>query len=246
MPAPRHLANAPIREALIDIAVKLPKDANLALLRTLRDRVAADYPQNSELGHAELELVLSDERNRITQTKTALGYRCQTKDGNKIVQFRLNGFTYNWLRPYQTWEDLRDTAQGLWRAYQEVTKPVSVTRVALRYINNVEIPLPFKDFREYLATPPNIPAELPQKVTRFLSRVSIVQETSAFSAIITQAFEGIVGGAKNVTVILDIDTSKRADFANDEEIRQALEGLHIFKNDIFFNSLTEEAVRLFE
>jgi uncharacterized protein (TIGR04255 family) len=99
------------------------------------------------------------------------------------------------------------------------------------------------DFGEYLTAAPRIPLELPQHVTRFLSRVSIVR-ADAVSAVITQAFEGIVG-PKNVTVLLDIDTFKQEDFS-EEDIWVVLEELHDFKNEIFFSSLTEEAVRLFE
>ncbi len=243
MSEPRHLPKAPIREALIDIGVKLPKDANVALMRKLRDRVAADYPDSVELREAELEVNLTQDRNSLTQIHTVTGYRCQRD--NKIVQFRLNGFTYNWLNPYARWQDLRDAAKELWEAYYGTAKPVSVTRVGLRYINNVNLPLPFKDFKEYLTAPPSIPSKLPQRVTRFLTRVSIAQDVGALSAVITQAFEGIVG-PKHVTVIFDVDTSKRGEFTNDEEIWQALESLHVFKNEIFFSSLTEKAVRLFE
>ena len=203
MPVARHLRNAPIREALIDIAVKLPQETSVASLRTLRDQVAADYPQQAELGESELELVFSHQQNRFTQTRTPLGYRCQTKDDTKIVQFRVNGFTYNWLRPYETWEALRDSARKLWDVYRTVATPSLVSRVGLRYINVLELP-PMKDFAEYLTATPKIPAELPQNVTRFLSRVSIISETSALSAVITEAFEGLMG-PKNVTVLFDID-----------------------------------------
>src|SRR5436190_11817824 len=100
-------------------------------------------------------------------------------------------------------------------------------------------------FKEYLTAPTRIPTKLSQRVTRFLTRVSIAQDAGALSAVITQAFEGIVGPQK-ITVIFDVDTSKRCEFTNDEEIWQALESLHEFKNEIFFSSLTEKAVRLFE
>jgi uncharacterized protein (TIGR04255 family) len=119
--------------------------------------------------------------------------------------------------------------------------------VTLRYVNNLELPFPLVDFSQYLNAPPNLPAELPLKVTRFLSRVSVVRESSSASAVITQAFEGLPGaGAKHVNVILDIDTSKREDFGNDDGVWAALEELHTFKNEIFFSSLTEAAVRLYE
>jgi uncharacterized protein (TIGR04255 family) len=245
MPEPRHLPNAPIREALIDISVRPHKGLDLEIMRKLCGGVTAQYPNIVEVREAELELDFTQEPNRVSQTHTVTGFRCVNKDGNKLVQFRLNGFTYNWLRPYSHWADLSDAAKDLWHAYAEATKPTLVTRVGLRYINNLEFPAPFKDLREYLTSPPAVPAQVPQQVTRFLTRISVVDESTNNAAIITQAFEGIVD-PRHVTVILDIDTSKRAEFIGDDEIWQTLEGLHTFKNQIFFNSLTEEAVRLFE
>ena len=244
MPEPRHLPNAPIREALIDISVRPNKGVDLPMMRKLCEGVARQYPTIVEVRAAELELDFTQERNRVSQTHTVIGYRCVNKDDNRLVQFRLNGFTYNWLKPYRDWAALRDAARDLWRTYSDAVQPSAITRVGLRYINNLEFPTPLKDFREYLTTPPALPPGVPQQVTRFLTRVSIVQEATANAAVITQAFEGIVE-PKHVPVILDIDTSKRDAFPSEDDIWRSLEELHTLKNEIFFNSLTEEAVRLF-
>jgi uncharacterized protein (TIGR04255 family) len=183
------------------------------------------------------------EGKKLTETQKPMGYLCQTEDQRKIVQFRVNGFSYHWLKPYDTWENFRDAARGLWTSYVDTAKPMAVIRVSLRYINSLELPFPMSDFGTYLTMPPRLPAELPQGVSRFLTRVSIDRNGAA--AVITQAFEGLTG-TSNVKVLLDIATSKQASFMKEEEIWSALEDLHTFKNEIFFNSVTEEAVRLFE
>lgn len=245
MPLARHLPNAPIQEALIDIFVKLAKDVNLTLLRKLCETASGDYPIVQEIREAELEVDIV--RDKLSHTRTATGFRCLNREGNRVVQFRLNGFTYNWLKPYERWETFRDVAKEFWGIYSNATKPTSVLRVGLRYINNLEFPATFEDFKQLFSGSPEIPETLPQTVTRFITRVSITKETTDCSATITQAFEGIVD-PKTVPIILDIETLRRSEFAtiNDDEIWKTLEDLHTFKNEIFFSSLTEEAVRLFE
>jgi uncharacterized protein (TIGR04255 family) len=162
------------------------------------------------------------------------------------VQFRLNGFTYNWLRPYGTWKDLRSAAQQYWHLYSESVRPVSVTRLALRYINNLVFPSPFLDFGEYLVAQPNIPPALPQKLAQFLTRITLFEDQTSFNATVTEAFEGVIN-PNELTIILDIDAFSHRSFQPSEyEIWRTLDGLREFKNRIFFESLTEHAVRLFE
>jgi uncharacterized protein (TIGR04255 family) len=240
----RHLANAPIREALVDIAVKLPEDIDLAALQVLRDQISPDYPQSNDIMQAEFRVEWKD----LTPpeiAKKSLGFACRTTEGNRLVQFRLNGFTYNWLKPYSDWPALRAAAEEYWQIYSEAVRPVTVTRLALRYINNLTLPLDFADFAEYLVAQPNIPAELPQTLNHFLTRVGLSEETG-LSAVVTQVFEGITN-SKELTIILDIDASKQVSLGpRSNEIWQTLDQLRVLKNRIFFASLTERAVRLFE
>jgi uncharacterized protein (TIGR04255 family) len=159
----------------------------------------------------------------------------------------LNGFTYNWLKPYSTWEELRSVAKDCWQIYSEVVKPLSVTRISLRYINNLELPISMNDFGEYLETQPTIPANLPQHLGHFLTRVALVDEVSATEAIVTQVFDGIIRPT-HITIILDIQPFKNVVLlpSEEDEIWRICDQLRDFKNTIFFESLTEKAVRLYE
>jgi len=229
---------------LVDIAVTAKPGTELEALERLHEQVGAEFPHKRELRTAEVELDLTHETNRIT--KTPLGYMFRTADRQKVVQFRFNGLTFNWLKPYTHWNDVRRYAQKMWRIYAGALKPEKVTRLALRYINQIELPVPVRDFGEYLAAQPNIPAALPQSVANFLTRVTIYDESTACGAVITQVYEGLVN-PKVFPLILDIDASKAVSLpASAEEIWEIFDQLRDFKNRIFFESLTEDAVRLFE
>ena len=157
----------------------------------------------------------------------------------------MDGFTFSRLTLYETWELFRDEAYRLWEKYKEITAPV-ITRVALRYINKMEIPLPIKDFSDYLTAAPNVPEGLPQGVSSFLTRVVIHEPSIDAAAIITQALDQIVN--LNVfPIILDIDVFKqRSEGINEEDAWDILEKLRHFKNEIFFKSITEKAKELFQ
>ncbi len=240
----RHLAHAPIREALIDIAVRVPVETSLDLLGSLQAAIASEFPRKQEIKTAEVEVDIAKETNKFV--KTGIGWAFRTEDEKRVVQFRTNGFTFNWLKPYTNWKDLRSHAQRMWQLYADTVRPEVISRLAVRYINQLELPLPMNDFAEFITAQPVIPAALPQKVGSFFTRVAIHDDQTDCGAVITQVFEGLVD-PKVFPLILDIDASKLVSLKRDDPgIWLVLDQLRDLKNDIFFESLTEEAVRLFE
>lgn len=165
-------------------------------------------------------------------------------DGRQIVQARLDGFTFNRLRPYKEWESFRDEARALWERYCEIARPEVVSRVALRFINKIEMPLPLRDFKEYILTIPEVAPGLPQGLSGFLMRLVIPDEHSDSIAIITETIEPPQGD--RLPLILDIDVFRERAFAPHEEgIWEAFEHLRTLKNEIFFKSITDRAKGLF-
>jgi uncharacterized protein (TIGR04255 family) len=242
------LRNAPITEALIDIRIKLRDDFDVERFHSLHDIIADQYPNKKTRQKWEGRFEFKKGVGPISaSTETVDGYMFTSTDGKQIFQARIDGFTFNRLKPYERWEILRDEAMRLWRMYQELISP-EIVRVALRYINKIDIPLfpvPLKDFNEYLTAAPIVPAGLPQGVSSFLTRVVIHNPEIDAAAIITQAFEQIVD-PKFLPIILDIDVFKQKEIIGEEEAWQTLEKLRDFKNKIFFESITEKAKELFQ
>ena len=165
MPAPERFPNAPITEALLDLRVELPSHIDLAQLATFQDAIRDRYPDRRERllvqSHFEIEqgAVIAH-----PSTGGLYGYLFTSPDRRQVVQARLNGFTFSRLKPYRTWESLRDEARELWQHYMQIASPQGITRVALRYINRIEIPLPMRDFKDYILTTPEIAPGLPQEL----------------------------------------------------------------------------------
>lgn len=244
----RHLENAPITEALLDIRAKLPKEFHTKEFLPLMEKLSKQYPISKEQRAWEGQHKI-DKGQYVESSVKDLGiqgYFLKTSDEKNIVQLRIDGFTLNRLKPYKNWEKILSDAQNLWPLYMKITKPEAVTRLAVRYINKLNIPLPINDFSEYLISAPNIPEKLPQEVVGFLNRVTIYDSTKDITANITHSFES-VPQRNYITIILDIDVYKQGDFPSDnEEMWYIFEKLRDMKNRIFFNSITEDTARLFE
>ncbi len=242
------LKNAPITEALIDIRIKIKEDFDVELLSSLHDAIPGQYPEKKTRhkweAHGELK---KGEAPISSGTETVDGFIFSSTDKKQIFQARIDGFTFNRLKPYDRWETFRDEAFRLWQLYRDLVSP-EIVRVALRFINKIDIPLfpqPLRDFNEYLTAAPIVPEALPQGVSSFLTRVVIHDPETDAAAIITQAFEQIVD-PKFLPIILDIDVFRQKELIGEEEVWHMLEKLRHFKNKVFFASITEKAKELFQ
>ena len=242
------LKNAPITEALIDIRIKTREGFSVESFSPFYEAISSQYPEKKARHKFEGKLELKKGEAPLSSgIATVDGYLFTSVDHKQVFQARVDGFTYNRLRPYDKWETFRDEAFKLWKLYRNIVSP-EIIRVALRYINKFDIPFfprPMLDFSEYLTAAPIVPEKLPQGVSSFLTRVVIPEPKIDASAVITQVFEQIVD-PKFIPIILDIDVFKQKEGISEEDAWQTLEKLRHFKNEIFFASITEKAKELFQ
>jgi uncharacterized protein (TIGR04255 family) len=241
------LSKAPAREALIDLqfAPAVPNDA----VRNFAEEAKARYERSNPIWQAVFGFSVNPDGSAQTPDpeKTAIGYRLEADSPSRVLQCRLNGFTFSRLFPYGNWEELRDATKTEWDRFISFAPNLSIHRIAVRYINELKIPLPIRDFGEFLTSPPDIPPSLPQAVSAFLQRVVIPDSEKKCTSIVTQVLEEPNQQEMNhVTVILDIDVFRTVQIqANDsEQIWKALDELRIQKNRMFFGHITDKMVEL--
>jgi uncharacterized protein (TIGR04255 family) len=244
--ARRHYANAPITEALIDIRVDLSPDTKVESLDAFCDRVKADYPTHKNRFEATIQAQLSPVAGVAASGKqTKLGFLLRSTDEKQVVQVGVDGFTFSRLKPYEHWAALRDEAKRMWNIYREVAKPVRITRVAVRYINQIDVPLPMKEFKDYFRTVPEVSPELPQTLSGFFMQLQVPQKDLDSMLLLTQTLAR-PQAPKTVSWILDIDLFKKStDFGFDEDVWKLLELFRIRKNEIFEGCITDNTRPLF-
>ncbi len=246
MPDYTVFPNAPITEALLDIRVKLPEKRALADLKVFQDHIKDRFPGRKERKFLMSALHLAPEPSARVSASGSDGYLFESPKEKKIVQARLDGFTFNKLKPYENWESFCSEARELWALYFKIANPTKVTRIALRYINRIEVPLPMKDFKEYILTSPEVAPELPQGVAHFFMRLVIPNDDIGAVAVITQTMEEPTADGK-LPLILDIDVWQKTEYEGENpKMWDEFEKLRIFKNDVFFNTTTDKAKELFE
>lgn len=237
---------APISEAILDIAVQFASPVDLARLETFQELIHERYPVKRNRVTWQGQIQLEEERFAQEVRRGAQGFMFRSADDTRVVQVRQDGFTFNWLKRYDSWEGLRDEARPHWERYKEIFRPEAVSRLGLRYINRIEIPLPISDFREYVKTAPDVAPGLPQGLSALFLRLEIPDLTRGVVAIITETMQPPVDDGKRLPFIFDIDIVCGATFEpSSPAIWDKFEHMREYKNEIFFASVTERAKEMF-
>ena len=253
MAASLPYSKPPVSEALIDIRVDPLPTEQLSVIMSLHESLISEYPtQKPQQRWEGLWEIAKDTVSTSQKALGVTGYYFESQDKKRIVQYRLDGFTCNFLKPdpsevWVGWEHLRNESRRTWDLYANAVGVQEVTKVSVRYINRIVIPDPIVELIDYFTTPPNVPKNLEyQTLSQFLSRVTVVIPDLHASATITQApvpdfrLDGVV-------ILLDIDITKDKRMpSSSEALWQTLDRFREIKNSIFEASLTPRAKELFK
>lgn len=244
MEAKINYTKKPITEALIDLRIKMPVDGGLSSLKNFGHHIQAEYPKQNEIVVLENQIHIGQDGASTSANQPVLGYRFLSPDDKQIVQARLDGFSFSRLAPYQEWETFRDEARRLWDIYQIATDSKTVSGLTVRYINRLDLPLPFNDFKEYLLTIPEISPKISQGLSDYFMQLKIPQEDVGAMLVLTEA---IIPYSKDdmISVLLDINLFADVDFySNGDDHWRLLETFRIRKNEIFEGCITDKTREL--
>lgn len=227
--------NPPITEAVLDIRVNLPKEFDVHQLEKFQNGIEKEFPIKKV--NTQWETSLSDPN----------GYVFTSSDNKKIVQARMDGFTFSKLKPYDNWDAFSKEAKKLWEKYIKTAKPIGISRVALRYINLIELPHPAGDFKEYFLTGPEIVSGLPQGLAEFFMRLVIPDIKTQNTAIIIETVDASKLTESIFPLIFDIDVFRLVNITpEDSNLWKVFESLREYKNQIFMSSFTKKTKELFK
>jgi uncharacterized protein (TIGR04255 family) len=238
--------HAPITEAVIDIqCVASCTSEELANVNTDEGN---RYPHIEKLQEARGQMLLSPDAAPIASaTSEIIGLLHRSTDGLQIYQARKNGFTFSRLAQYTSWEEISGEARRLWDKYRQTAKPQDIKRIAVRYINRLDLPLPVQDFGIYLKTTPQLSSDLPQGLLGFFMQMSLPLPESHSICVINETIIDPPIKPNTVPVVLDIDVFRTTELSTNEgELWSQLEQLRHEKNRVFEACITDEARRLFQ
>ena len=239
--------NAPVTEALLDIQVELPSDADISTLERFQQKIIDSYPHRTERNTWQGGMEIKEGKASLLNPTSGIdGFMFKSITEDKLIQVTLHGFTFNKLKPYTHWDEFIDEARDHWNHFLDIAKPNKITRIGLRYINRIVIPSTQDDLKEYILTGPELSPNLKFPLAGFFLRMVVTNPEIDAMAIITETIDESNETPNVIPLIFDIDIIKEnlSLDAHDDFWRYA-EDMRNFKNSIFFNSFTDRGKELF-
>ncbi len=166
----------------------------LEKLREIQSQLGEGYSETGRTfkGGIEANFAENSESPSVQATQQLTGYRFDSNDKKYVLQARLDGFSFSVLSPYDRWEVFRDEARRTWDMYRSVVEIEAITRIAVRYVNRLDIPFPPEGEKveqsDYFCTYPEVSKKLPYSaIDSFLMRLLIPQHDFNGVLALTQA-----------------------------------------------------------
>jgi uncharacterized protein (TIGR04255 family) len=236
---------APIKEAVLDIKVDRLNISDINELIGLQEIVAQDFPEVKKKHNIIGSFHLSTDKPIQGKSHSDLsGFIFLSRDNYRQLQVGIDGFTLNILKPYESWESHFDLFMKYWADYNNKFRPSNILKIAVRYINRIEIPFPLDNFQDYITNMPPIPDCLPQSFSNFIMQIQVPCNDGFRSAVITETIEPIENEV--LPFILDIGVSQDLNVNNSfESLVKNFSEIRSIKNEIFENCITEKTRNLF-
>lgn len=172
-----------------------------------------------------------------------IGARIESADGLQVATMRRDLFSFSRLRPYQDWDRFSTEALRLWQVYRSIAEPSIVSRLGVRFINRLDVPIENLDFDRYLRGLGSVPADL--RSAGFLHRDALADPGDEYRVNLVRTAEPPAGSeSRKLAILVDIDAFTARPFAAKfEAITERLVRLRDLKNRVFFETLSEHALR---
>jgi uncharacterized protein (TIGR04255 family) len=246
---PFRLKNPPIVEAVLDIDCDLPADFNIEAINSdAAAALAEEYPKAEKQFLHQAGVTVDSGAGPKFTIHGDVKLQFFSEDKKQAIQFRRNGFSFNRLAPYQDFSDYLPSIAKSWDHFVRLAKPSVVRRIALRYINRIQVP--GEDGKVYLprffSCAPTLPNKTSLEFISFINQYEVQDSQSGNQANIiltSEEFDGARG-----TFILDIEvfSSKNFEAASFTSFADTIKSLRSLKNTIFENSLTPECLSFFQ
>ena len=237
------LKNPPIIEAILDIECDLPPNLKIATLESrIKKALGKSYPKLRPIVFQQHQFEAKlNEPPKHSVTGGIQGLQFLHDNENQVVQFRVQGFSFNRLEPYTSLDDYLPQIKKAWLAYVELAGPLEVRLIRLRYINRILLDL--VDGRvnldKYFQNGPKLADEEKQTFLGFLNQYSALDIETGFlvnSVLTAQMVED-----DKLPIIFDNSAVIQENRSPDDWtwIHSKILELRQLKNKVFTRTLTE-------
>lgn len=249
----KDITKPPAIEAIIELKFSPPEEAvSVDIFADLIKEFENEFPvvKKFYMHMAKLDLGQQSASNAQGHTRQ-LGYNLQTAEsGNyQTIWFHLDKLLVSNVGPYCGGDSLIELFEKAWKAYVKCTNYKKADRLAMRYINRLEMQP--DDLHKRLTVLPALPdVENPIFINEMMCSSAVADEKLENKANLNYFFKTksqAEDGTETIEVFIDIDAYYQGEIDNQkwDIIRSKLESIRNFKNVFFLGSFTQEGLKEF-
>lgn len=232
----KTLANAPIIEALAQINYEIGRPINDSDLHGFLNLFSGF--KSEEISQVEIKPGAPPQLNRF-------GFRLSNDSTQEFIQITKDFFAYSKTSKYKDWEDFRGCAQKAFERFMAASGTTNINRVALRYINKIEVPNDLAGLSRFLKIYPVIGEIAENKPETLILQFTMPIKSIEARANIAMRLDR-TADEKHI-LVFDIDTFTTGKFKGSaDDVMTELAKLRTVKNDIFRKGLTDDAIASFD
>jgi uncharacterized protein (TIGR04255 family) len=251
----QKLRNPPIVEAVLDFDCDLPAGLNLQQAKeAARELFGSSYPTVRTTYRQQHTIQLTTGGEQITPAEPSAevavqGYQFVSEDGRQLVQLRAEGFSFNRLAPYSSFDDYLPEIKRVWQMYIKLIPVTRIRAIRLRYINRLWLPMTQQriDLDQFLKIGPRTPDEDRLTLASFATQFSAIENNTREMLNLVLVTEAPT--KDHLPVILDITVASPLQVTTPGDwalIETMLVSLRQLKNRVFENTVTQKCIELFQ
>ena len=232
----------PITEAVIGI--NFAENLSKALLKSVSDKLAKNYPIHQPLKNFNVNLDLSPQagKDRKTITEVAEGHRRSSQDMTELALALPNSLVVSQLAPYPSWATFSKRFMRDWKLLKKTLGYREINRIGVRYINRIDIPAtgPLVHNEQFLNVFPQVPDILSPLMAGAVQTISYFEDIKCKLTLNSGIVESPI--LNNISFLLDLDVVRELDVPqNDKGLFELLEAMRLKKNQVFEACISQRA-----
>lgn len=231
--------NPPIIEAVCEFRFSsdTPWDDNIS--DTLFNSIKDDFPIQESRQNARIK-VKSTGKQIEPEIVIADKSIFLSRDRKNVIQIGPRLIAISCLKPYQSWEKFQPNIKYAFEIICKITDIKGINRIALLYIDKIDLPADQIDIEEYFKFYPCLGSDLPDKFVNFIvgCDFSFAKKRDMCRLKLTKAMPEIKGGSAFL-LTSEYYLAKRNTVAK-EDAMNWVENAHVELKRIFQGCITEK------
>lgn len=225
---------SPLIEALCEFRFAPSPSWDWTIPGRLYDAIGRDFPERDQVDGLAVQFAFgSDKPSAKPVIKSPERVQMKKADGSAMVQVGPNLLVVNHLRPYENWQAFRPMILEAYTKHEQISGPMQVARIGLRYINQIPLPACDCHLEEVTTLAQKLSGALDRPVLSMYHRYELEQEKPKTALVLQLGTQRTDQG--NILMLdLDIGSSPAQEFTGLESVASWLDAAHERIDDAFF------------